>query len=343
MRGFRPYATILPLLVASALGATAMAANAKHPHLYVAQERVFGAGDALGRILDGALAPDGSAYVADVSTSQILHYTRSGQLGGRIGGPGEGPGEFRLLYRLTIRPDGHLLALDFNSSEISEFDTAGKFLGRERLPFVFAQVDRMVALPNGNIAISGVAPTPDDARGFGIHMFDPDLRHVRSFGPLPTARNPELLNYWGAGAITLTGKQLLYTLRIPYELRYYDFEGNEKSLTKAPIQFSLGPDDAIRLEVSASRRSVSSTKIRIPRPLVGFDVGGGFVLAGRSASESSGALWDLFAENGRLVESIPAPDGVKGAFAFDAETHVLWAVGEVNLEPVLFQFSIAVR
>lgn len=115
----------------------------------------------------------------------LRRFTPDGRLLWSAGEKGNGPGEFQLLYRVAIRRDGRILALDFTRHDITGFSADGEFIDRTRLPFRFTQVDAMVPLPDDRLAIVGITRWTSPPLERSIHVFDRQLRHVRSFGPVP--------------------------------------------------------------------------------------------------------------------------------------------------------------
>ncbi|MGE5927472.1 MAG: hypothetical protein ACM357_08965, partial [Gemmatimonadota bacterium] len=167
------------------------------------------------------------------------------------------------------------------------------------------------------------------------------LEHLRSFGPLPTALNAEVLRYWGAGGLTLKDDStLLYSRRIPYTVHTFRRDAVEIARFEAPFDLKKLPDDEIRIQRSATDYSISSSKQPITRPVTAYELEGGVVLAGRAHVSTGMTLWDVFSPDGKLLGTIEPPAGVKSILALDRSRNVLWASGERDLEPVLFQIRI---
>ncbi len=211
---------LLPAGLVQALAAQATSRST--PTVRFELQRIVGREAALGKVLGGALGPDGSPHVLDPTTTEVIRFDPTGAVIGRFGRKGGGPGEFMLPYRITVGPDGTVHVFDFASSELSRFDSSGHFRSRHRTPFLLSQVDRIEVLPGRQVAFSGIASGYRPAEQSGVHVFDDTLAYIRSFGPVPLARDKAVLLYWGAGGITLTSQQeILYARRIPYEIYIY--------------------------------------------------------------------------------------------------------------------------
>ena len=327
---------------AMAAGSTA-AAQASSP-IGIGSVKEHARSSVLGRVIDLAIAPSGDLWVADLSLNEIIHFDTAGTEIGRIGRNGEGPGEFRMLYRLAVDPSGNLYAFDFASSDVSVFDAAGEYLDRWRLPVFFAQVDRFVVVPDGRVVVAGIAANDSAASGSSLHVFSAAGEHVTSFGPLPRASNRALLRFWGAGNLSLSSHgDLLLSLRLPYEIFSYSPDGRLRARIVAPTLMAGSADDAFTSRGDANSGSIADSETYVPRPLFAYDIGDGLVLAGRSAGRDEPAVWDVFDADGQLIQSIRAPEPVRGVLGLDRERARLWGVGTTNDEPVLFSINLIIR
>ena len=156
-----------------------------------------------------AIAADGDPLILDFSANIIIKLDGEGNEIWRAGGTGLGPGEFQTLYRMDAAPDGLIAAYDLRNSQVSWFSADGEFVGRGRLPVRLRAILQMVALRDGVIALSGVAPNGGET---SIWLFDRDMQQVATFGPLPDASD-EVLRIWGAGSLSRTPEErLLFSL-----------------------------------------------------------------------------------------------------------------------------------
>ena len=299
---------------------------------------IHGADGVFGGILAGSVGPDGALYIVDHVNTEIVTLSPDGSVAWKRGGQGRGPGEFGLPYRISVDENNVVHVFDRASSEISRFAHEGAFIDRRRVPFMFSQVDALVALDGGGYAISGVTEFGDDASDSGVHVFDASLEPVRSFGPLPHATNRMVLNYWGAGVATpYVNGTILYSRRIPYELYVYDVLGALHRTIHPPFELEGTPDDAILIEEAAGRLEVAMGQA-VDVPLSPVSLGEGLVLAGRRFADGQ-RMWDLFDAAGDLVASTSVPAEWKTLLGADVARHILWVRGEHQLEPVVFRIE----
>lgn len=296
---------------------------------------VMARGLAFGMIMSAALAPDGSVYIADQSANRIYHVSPAGSVLDTIGNPGAGPGEFGMLYRLGVRrTDGELLAYDALRGELSRFTSRGTFISRHQVPYMFTQVDDIVPLDDGTVAISGTMSWEGFARDSAVHVFDTAMVHVRSFGPLPPVKSLVVRRIWGAGNLTSDGAGgLWYSRRLPYELYHYSAAGKLLGVIRAPFKHRYGPDEQfIITETGARRRIATNRSVQLWRPTRAIPLFDGSLLAGRA--DSSGLILDLFDRRGTLRSSGRVAD-IKWLIGVDPRRHAIWYASEDNLEPVI--------
>lgn len=294
---------------------------------------------AIGLLVDVALAPDGSIFVADMANHDVIRFSPEGRLVWRSGREGKGPGEFSVPYRVAPLRDGGVLVYDFGIRELSWLNSDGTYLDRKRFPFDFSAVDKVIALPTGEILVCGVTTWSAGASN-GLHLFSADLRHLRSFGDLPAARDRSVLLKWGAGGVTLgTNGEILYTPRIPYTIYRYDSSGEPRGEIRAPFHAEHTVDDAFVRQLSGSTMSTSVSDDGMLIPGSAHDIGSGWLLGTRRLG--SNRWFDFFSPSGDLVSSIEAPEGVRYVIGIDWERGVLWARGEASDAPALFRIPIS--
>jgi hypothetical protein len=309
------------------------------PRFHVMERRVLAIPD-LAAPLGTALTADGNLVIADFGTA-ILRLVRSdGTEVWTRGGRGDGPGEFNALYRVSVRPSGQVLAFDIGRHAITIFDESGNYVARLRLPFRFSQVDQIIALADGSIALAGVTRWGGIASEFGVHIFDDSLRHLRSFGPLPEVEQDWVRDQWGAGGLTQTPDgHLLYTRRLPYEIYEFTADGEVIRQLSGPGIMEFGPDDAYYRTRDGSRVFTGYSDKPVVRPLTAHRISTDLLLAGRSSRVAK--VWDLIhVERGALAEA-PVPDGIGHLVAVDAERGEFWFVGEQDLVPAIVWVRVA--
>ncbi|RKZ11471.1 hypothetical protein DRQ53_14860 [bacterium] len=77
-----------------------------------------------GRIVDLAVGPDGTIFVADQTAEHVRVFAPSGEFLRTIGREGQGPGEFGRLAAISVDEEGYLLAAD--ASRVHIFAPDGK-------------------------------------------------------------------------------------------------------------------------------------------------------------------------------------------------------------------------
>ena len=323
----------LTLAVAGVLATTAAAAQRASLPLRLTHMETVGRGLSLGDVMGTALAPDGSVYIADRTTNQVYRLNPDGSIVDTIGASGAGPGEFGMVYRIGVRrATGELLVYDVVRGEVSTFNDAGKYVSRTRLPISFAQLDAIVPLDDGSVAISGTISRPLADQAFGVHVFDRSWQLVRSFGPLPVSKNPRAGAMWGAGLLTLTAAgDLLYVRRLPYEIYRYSATGTLLGVTNTRIAAQYGPDDAIAV-TTANGRVTYSTGRDVWRPVAAVQLPDGSLLSGRF--DRSGLVMDRFKPDGTRIGT-GSQHGVTKLIGIDVVHRLAWFVAEDDSAPVI--------
>lgn len=303
---------------------------------------VAAGGDALGIPLSAAADAEGNLLVANMAGHLVMKFDREGSQLWTSGGQGDGPGEYQLLYRVAVALDGRVFALDFNRHDLTELSPEGEFIQRVRLPFRFTQIDALAVLDDGSICITGITRWTDDPMKQSVHVFDADLRHLRSFGPVPVASEDWILQRWGAGAASVTkGGDILFTRRLPYEVYRFTAGGSLRSKTPELLATDLGPDDAYVRTRDGARTTYSTSGKDVLRPHAAFETAEGWLLVGRSRGAERHI--DLIDPNGRLGASIPMPPDWRSISAIDTDRNWIWVKGEQRLAPVYFRVKYQIR
>lgn len=305
-------------------------------------EQLVGQSEALGSIMAARVAPDGGVYVLDHVNARIVAFDAEGARRWSVGRRGRGPGEFQTPYRVDVRRDGTVFVFDIGTSEVTALAPEGRVIDRYRLPFPHVQADNLVAL-DGELLVSGTTADPTGS-GRGIHRFRitrPELQYVSSFGPLPVARDPMVLQMWGAGSIVRgsTGS-IWYTRRLPYEVYRFDPSGRQRAVIRPPFRARGTPDDAIRVDRGEDRTTYSDTGAEVEIPGPAWELPGGLLLVSRISSRNR--VWDVFSISGRYRGSLPFPPHWDGVAGYDAQRRVLWVTGTRGEEPVLYRVPLIV-
>jgi hypothetical protein len=267
----------------------------------------------LGRPTDMTIRPDGSLCVSDFAFNRVSCFSEQGQLLFHSGRKGDGPGEFEVPYRVTSLPDNTLLVLDVGIQAITHLSARGKYLVRWPLPIMFRQVNKMIALPGKRLLLAGVSPSAGLSSDSAMHVFrfDSTLKHLSSFGPLPLAKDPEVLSYWGSGYPALIQGQLVYQRGIPYELLIYREPGRLDRVVKMNLPVSQSADYAITVTRDLSSTSVSSTNNLVIAAISPVPVTPSLLIGQRTAMKHGGTQsvwWDAIEyPSGRVLYSAKLP------------------------------------
>lgn len=309
----------------------------------IASVAAVGEGEEFGSIIAAKVGANGNVYALDHINARVTAFSPEGRVLWRAGRMGRGPGEFQLPYRLDVAPNGEIVVYDFGMNEVTTLSPAGRFVRRLRLPFMFRAVDNLVALADGELLISGYSAANERVSRFGIHRFRPrgtEMEYVSSFGPLPGARDREVLAHWGAGPIMRgSGCDLLYLRRLPYEIHRYNAAGRERATIRPPVPIRGLPDDFVRIERNmGGGTAISSESPNIDRPGSLVELSPGWVLVTRLNPRKN--HWDLFNPAGRLIASRATPAEWSGLIGYDPVRRLIWLIGTHGDAPVLLRLTL---
>lgn len=324
--------TRITIVLCSALLLTLLSTPVKAQALRVEVLRTLGRDHEFGALLGGAVGPEGSLYLVDISNACVWKMNSTTGEVVKIGGPGQGPGEFNRIYRVAVRDDGVLLAFDLGTGEISEFSSDGRFTRRVKLSLAFRQVGSMLVIGN-DVFLAATAVRAGPISDSAIHVFDHDLHYVRSFGVAPKIDDPRVLEYLGTGFITEgPDKTVLYTHRDAYVIDTYGPSGRKLKSVQARVALRGRMQDAIQITDTGGRLSVRSNSTGIESPVPAVSFGMRQFLGGRLLNHEM-AL-DLLDGSGQVAASTSysAPLGIIGA---GPTVGTYWAIATIDDEPVV--------
>lgn len=291
-------------------------------------------------IANATLGSDGSLYVADFSRGEVRRFAPDGHPVW-VFGLATKPGEERFRpYRLSAVGDS-IVVYDLARNAIIFLDKDGREASRHTLALSFTHVDAVIVIGDA-LAISGtVLPTlitPPTADQFGVHVFTLDGKYLRSFGPLPIARNRSVLNQWGAGVISrsLDGKNLFYVRKLPYEIYEYTPVGRLVRVVKMRRDTASDPTDYFTAAPAEARGGVEIrvSDIDVPVPGRAVALPCGALLASRGFKKRT--LQD-HVSSADVIESTVLPPGWGPVFAVDTVRLVAWRTESYNGRPVVLR------
>lgn len=318
----------------------------------IVRATLFGLDLPIGRPTDAVLRSDDSVCITDMGFYRVTCWSAQGKLLFNAGRQGQGPGEFSLPYRIAAYADGSLAIYDMGSASLSMLSATGKFTARKQIQMMFSQVNGALALPSGRLALSGYAPNAGYSGDSAVHVFqvDTSVRHLRSFAPLPTSRNRDALNYWGAGRMTRTPDgMILYAQRIPYELKWYDDAGRLKHSVAVAAKVSPSADLAFATVKDLSSTTVSVTSNPVLAPGTALQISPTLVLAqriGTKRGQVEEVWWDYVARgDGRLIHSEKLPKGfeILELIGLSRDGRTLFALGLVDEAPCIVRLDFELR
>ena len=308
------------------------ALQAQTPSLAVEVLQTIGQDLELGVLLGGAVAPDGTLLLVDLSNACIWKVDpRTGE-GTKIGGPGQGPGEFNRLYRVAVRSDGSVLGYDLASGEVSRFDSAGRFVSRVRLSVAFRQVGSFIAIGD-KLYLTGSAFRAGPLSDSAVHVFDAEMRYERSFANAPQFDDARKLEYLGTGFLSAgADNTLIFVHRDAYVIDLYRRDGKRARSVDVPVRLKGRVSDGIKISDTDGRLSVRSEAAGIESPAPAVVFAKGAILASRILDRQM--VFDLIGSNGALLGSSPsmAPIGILGP---GPDLGTYWVTASVEDVPVV--------
>jgi len=297
------------------------------------------------RVVDATRLANGDIVVADAGMSQLRMFDGQGGFLISAGGEGDGPGEFRLLVRLLRSKGDTLLAVDFLTQRMTEYDPTLSLIQTELTGATAQSSESMVigqfesgtlveqlggsplAVISGSIQVPaayiGVAP--------GGASFDTIAEVPGTDGYLVrmTVRGQQAWANWrppfGRTALAaVSGHALLVGNGDRYEVREYGEDGTLRRLIRRlDAQRTTTPDDLERLRAlqltqirnaNARRRwEAQFRNMPVPPTLPAFDSlltdGDGNLWVRRYDIDAAAArTWDVFDGSGRWLGTVATPE-----------------------------------
>ncbi len=167
--------------------------------------RLMRVGDSItvrvGAALDIRLIGGGRLLVVEGRPARIVVFGVDGNVEWEQTRVGIGPNELQFPYRIADSRNG-LTVLDIGSKSLLWMDRSGRYLRRTNFGLDFATVSDVAVIENGQVLIAGVSGDYR-ARGFALHLFDRDLKWIRSLLPLSRSLDVRAAGSTLVGVITL--------------------------------------------------------------------------------------------------------------------------------------------
>jgi hypothetical protein len=260
--------------------------------------------------IDVDVGATGLVAVADFGSGSVLSFSEDGEFLWEARPPESGRRRPPALTLVDVGPNGKVSVLDISRQCVWVFSSEGSIISGFDLPFRMHRVDDMVGLPDGGFALAGrTLWKGHGADTLAIHVFDPGLRHLRSFGPLPPSRHPDETLSWGVGSLSLTDDgRLLFGRKVPYEILTYAISGEVLNQLQAPFDIGdvqeafglMGLKDRVR-----AYRELSNLDLQIPSGAA--EIGFGRILSQRTFLSEGKRVWDILDAAGRAVQTWEVP------------------------------------
>lgn len=313
-------------------------AAAQTPALTVEVLQTIGGDLAFGTLLGGAVAPDGTLLLADMSNNVIQRIDPATGEVSTIGRAGRGPGEFSMLYRVAVALDGTIFAFDLATNEVSTFTSAGHFVRRAALPLALHQVGSMIVVGD-RIVFTAPASRAGPLSDSAVHVFDRELHHLRSMGRIPAMEDARRLEVLGSGFVTAFDRdRLLFTHRLTDSVTVFSLDG------RPSVRLGLGRrlvgrlEDAVQIEETDGRRTTRSNMTEIEYSTPGFRFDRSRFIIGRMLRGR--LVFELFDLRGRRLGAA-APRPSLAMIGPGREPGTFWGITTVDDVPVvqLVRFS----
>lgn len=296
--------------------------------------------------IDVAVGSDGFVAVADIGANKVLAFRSDGTF---LWGFGEPDADSLGLGRVSlvdVLPSGDVAVYDSQKRRVILISRKGQFISGRDLPFRMGRVDDIVGLKGGGFALAGRTLWPErGADTLAVHVFSEDLRHLRSFGPVPELADPELRLWWGVGSLhRMEDGNLMFGRKLPYEILTFTPLGQILRRIEAPFEL---PDvnEASRVlrpkEAEASAIPPIVARVQIPSGALPF--GQGLVLSQRTCPQDGSRYWDIFDAAGSIVQTKRISNDWLFPFAVSPEESRVYVLSEHSGQPAIAVVTITIR
>jgi hypothetical protein len=202
-----------------------------------------GPADAFGEIRAVAFGRANRLYVADDLNHEIRVFESDGQLTRVIGRQGKGPGEFEWPWAVAVDDTDTLIVWDQGMGRFSVFDPDGEFQ-RSFPPPRSWLVNSIHFLPEGDLLIAAFGVTDT----WGLHRLERDGEVINEFGAVsvdPNIYSGFVGSLFGGAADLTSGGDIVYTRKSPYELLFFDPQGEQLKTCVGDDDWTTAPHDVV--------------------------------------------------------------------------------------------------
>jgi hypothetical protein len=261
------------------------------------EEQVFGV------IISYAFARDGTLFILDSNARRVVVFGSEGEFIRYIGREGHGPGEFQGPTRLGVGAN-RLIVYDQHLGRVTHFTMDGQHVESAIVPFRIMAPPSLAVLPNGGFVLTGAT----GSSGPVIHLFSPDLRHVRSWGSGPDWLDEVSYPLLATGSVDIDSAGRIWFAPIAdYQVLRYRQDGTlEQRITRDhPFAFNPRPYTSMEdIGEGRSRFSVDRNRAFLTR--VQLDRFGRTWIFVRDVPANQMVV-DVFAIDGRFLQSHTFP------------------------------------
>ncbi len=302
----------------------------------LSKSQIVVADEELSMPFDYVALSDGSVVAVEFQSTTITRYTSDGTRRWKVGRAGSGPGEFRVPYRLAVRPDQSVLVFDVGTQLVTQIDSAGLVQATYR-PDMQIAVNSAIVTPAGDVLIAGTTQDPR-GRAHSLHLFSATMKHKQSFAERSSVIDERFDRVVGPGTLRVN-EQLgfFHTRGYPYEMVQYTWSFKELARVKVPAEIDP-PESWVAYSTTSDGRSVMRSNKEARRPMSVQRIGSDLYLGG-VLSETTTLI--LFDGRGRLLDKTPQPNIWSSIATFDRARRQLWVYGERDDEPVLLRYDLA--
>jgi hypothetical protein len=191
--------------------------------------------------MDATLDGAGRILVADDQSHHVVVFGRDGRYVGTLGRRGRGPGEFESPWRVATDANDSIFVWDVAQARISVFGRDLAFRRGFAVPPHWV-VTSIRFLPDGRLLLAAYGR---NERGT-LHVLSRTGQVQRTFGPGFDA--PGLSGFEGSllgGSAEVTGSGIVYSVKSPYELWFFDLDGTPRSRCQGDRGWTTSPASVV--------------------------------------------------------------------------------------------------